>query len=364
MRRFLLLLALALLLSVPVCAGDVMQREREILQTDTLYDALDGETRELLDGASPERTPDFGEKLISMLYDVLSDSGPGLRQAAKTAGMLLCVTLLCAVCRGAELPVSDAAGRLGGALGITMICTGSLSTMVALADETISRIGSFTTLLLPVLSSVLTASGGFTAGAALYVGSCMFFDVLIRVIRTLLMPLVYAYLAIAAAECAADEGRLVRVRELTGWVIQTLLKGIMYLFTAYLTITGLISGSADAAALKAAKATLSGAVPVVGGIISDASESVLAAAGVLKSSAGVFGMLAVIAIALAPFVRIAVEYLAMRLTAAVGGAFGSPAHTQLLSAVSTAMGYLLAMTGSCALMALISSCCFMKAVSG
>ena len=115
---------------------------------------------------------------------------------------------------------------------------------------------------------------------------------------------------------------------------------------------------------KAAKATLSGAVPVVGGIISDASESVLAAAGVLKSSAGVFGMLAVIAIALAPFVRIAVEYLAMRLTAAVGGAFGSPAHTQLLSAVSTAMGYLLAMTGSCALMALISSCCFMKAVSG
>ena len=46
----------------------------------------------------------------------------------------------------------------------------------------------------------------------------------------------------------------------------------------YLTASGAIAGSADAAAVKAAKMTISRAIPVVGGILSDAAETVLAGA--------------------------------------------------------------------------------------
>lgn len=364
MRRFLLFAAVLLLLSVPVLASDVLSREADILQTDTLYDGLDTDASGLIGDASPVQTDGFGARLISMLYDVLADAEPGIRAALQDGAGLLCIVLLCALASGIQTPFSDAAVRLAGALGITLACAGSLGSMVQLADQTLARIDSYMTLLLPVLSSVLTAAGGVTSGGALYVGSCLFFDVLVRAIRMLLMPLVYAYLAMAAAECAVGQERLLHIRELIGWVISAALKGIMYLFTAYLAITGLVSGSADAATLKAAKAAFSGAVPVVGGIISDASESVLAAAAILKNSAGVFGMLAVAAIALAPFVRIGTEYLAMKLAAAVSGAFGASAHTKLLGALSSAMGYLLAMTGSAALMALFSCTCFIRAVNG
>ena len=364
MRKLLLLLVLALLLSVRAAAGDIMQQEAELLQLDTLYDALTPDARTLLGEATPTTSVSFGKSLLSMLYDVLGGSESALQQAGKSAATLLCVVLLCAITHGLELPFSDTAISLVGALGITLVCTQSLSGMVTLAGDTLDRLSGFTTLLLPALSSVLMASGGLTAGAALYTGSCIFIDLLVRCVKMLLLPLTYAYLALAAASCAAGASRLRGIQELVGWTIRTALKGIMYVFTAYISLTGLVSGSADAATLKAAKAALSGVVPVVGGIISDASESVLAAAAALKATAGIFGLLAIAALVLSPFIRIGLFCLAMKLTGAVGGVFALPAHASLLSDVSTAMGYLLAMTGSCALMAMLSCCCFMRAVSG
>lgn len=77
-------------------------------------------------------------------------------------------------------------------------------------------------------------------------------------------------------------------------------KGLCAVFTAYLSLSRVLTGSADAMAVKAAQAAFSGMVPVVGSILSDASESLLASAGLIRSAAGAFGMLAVLAMALAP----------------------------------------------------------------
>ena len=140
------------------------------------------------------------------------------------------------------------------------------------------------------------------------------------------------------------------------------LRVVLFVFTGYLTVTGVISGSADAAAVRATKAAVSGMVPVVGSILSDASETLLASASALKSSMGVFGMLAVLAICLTPFLKIGAQYLLLKGTAAVSGTIGMPQQVKLVKHAATAMGYLLAMTGACALMLLISVVCFLKVV--
>lgn len=147
-----------------------------------------------------------------------------------------------------------------------------------------------------------------------------------------------------------------------GWLISKSLRVVLFVFTGYLTVTGVISGSADAAAVRATKAAVSGMVPVVGSILSDASETLLASASALKSSMGVFGMLAVLAICLTPFLKIGAQYLLLKGTAAVSGTIGMPQQVKLVKHAATAMGYLLAMTGACALMLLISVVCFLKVV--
>jgi len=141
------------------------------------------------------------------------------------------------------------------------------------------------------------------------------------------------------------------------------LKIVLYVFSAYMSITGVVSGSVDAASMKATKIAISGAVPVVGGILSDASEAVLVGAGVMKSAAGVYGLLAILAVWIGPFVQIGCQYLLLKATAAVCGVIGTKETTGLISDFTGAMGLLLAMTGTVCLLLLISTVCFMKGIS-
>ena len=214
--------------------------------------------------------------------------------------------------------------------------------------------------MLPVLASAAALSGSMTASTALYAGTVFFSQLLMRLICKILLPCVFFYLAVATAEAALSENALSELRELIGWLISKSLRILLYVFLAYMTATGVISGSADASALKATKAAVSGMVPVVGGILSDASETILAGAAILKNSVGVFGMLAVLATCLLPFLKVGIHYLLLKLTAAVCGSVGCKEHTGLLKCCSTAMGYLLAMCGTCSLLLLISGICFLK----
>ena len=219
-------------------------------------------------------------------------------------------------------------------------------------------------VLLPVMCGAASAAGALSGAGSLYMGSSLFFSLLTSLIRALLLPLVYAYLGLAAVECGLPDERLGSVRTLLGWCISALLKGVMYVFTAYLSLTGLLSGSSDEAAVNAAKSTLSAALPVVGGIAADASEAVLQSAKLLRATAGTFGILAVLAMALVPFLKIAICYLTMKLTAAAAGLASGKEHAALLGAQTSAMGYLLSMVGCAALLLLFSTCCFMKVAAG
>lgn len=364
MKKLILLALLVLALAAPCSAADVSGREAEILNTDSLYGGLSQSARESLGEVTPTSSAGFGEQLWKLVSDVLSGSSDAIRTAVKSACMLLAAVILCSFVTSLETGLSSRAVILAGSLAITAICTSDLSGMISAAGQTLDEISNFTSLLLPVLSSAAAASGAITSASALYVGSSLFLSVLVSVIRSLLIPLVYAFAALSLAESAMADARLSGIRKLLGWGIQNVLKTVMYVFTGYLALTGILSGSADAVTVKAARAAVSGALPVVGGIASDAAESVLAGAAAIKNSVGVFGMLGVLAIGLAPFFRIAVGYLSLKIAAAVGGTAASAPHAQLLEQMTAAMGYMLAMTGSCVLMALVSCCCFVRTVTG
>ena len=142
------------------------------------------------------------------------------------------------------------------------------------------------------------------------------------------------------------------------------LKILLTVFTTYVGISGAVAGTTDAALLKTTKVTIASVVPVVGGILSDASEAVLVSTGVMKNAAGIYGILAMLAIFLSPFLQIGVQYLVLKATAAVCSVFAPASAAELIEDFSTAMGMLLAMTGAACLLLLISTVCFMKGARG
>ena len=106
--------------------------------------------------------------------------------------------------------------------------------------------------------------------------------------------------------------------------------------------------------MKVAKAAISGVVPVVGGILSEVSETVMAGAGMLKNTIGIFGMLAVLAACAYPFLQLGVQYLLYKLSAFLAAAVGPPGLSKLIGGLGGAFGLVLGMTGAAALLLLVS----------
>ena len=210
------------------------------------------------------------------------------------------------------------------------------------------------------MTTALAAQGGVASSAAIYTAAMMFNTLLTNLISRILNPMVYVYLVLSVSMAALEEDLLKKLRDVVKWAMTWCLKIILYTFTGFLGLTGVVSGSADAAALKVAKMTISGVVPVVGGILSDASEAVLVGAATVKNAIGIYGMFAVMAIILRPFVRIGTHYLLLKGTAALCHVFSGKKIAGLIADFSSALGFLLAMAGAGCLILIISITCFMK----
>ena len=309
----------------------------------------------------PKEPETFTDGLLEILGKLIPKLQPSLAEATKTCAGLLGAVLLVSFVTN----LSGSAARsadLAGTVTVGLVLFQSTNSMIALGAETVSQISDYGKLLLPVMTSAMAAGGGTTASAALYLGTAFFDSLLSTAVTALLIPMVYVFLALAAVNSALGQDILKQMKDFVKWLVTWALKIVLYVFTGYMNITGVVSGSADAAALKAAKLTISGVVPVVGGILSDASEAVLVGADVVKNAAGIYGLLAVLALWIGPFLEIGVQYLMLKLTGGICGLFGSKSMVGLISDFTAAMGLLLAMTGAVCLMLLISTVCFMKGV--
>lgn len=307
----------------------------------------------------PQDTGSFDGGLSQLLDKLLGEIRPDLKEAASVClGVTAAVMVVSVV--GTFPGMGARTLELGGCAAIVSILLGHTNSMIHLASETVRTLSDYGKLLLPVMTTALAAQGGLTSSGALYAGTAIFDAVLSSLISGLLVPGVSVFLALAAASAAAGEETLRRCRDLVKFVISWCLKTLLMVFTTYMSITGVVSGTTDAAALKATKVTISTVVPVVGGILSDASEAVLVSGELVKNAAGIYGILAILAVFLEPFLRIAIHYLVWKATAALCGIFGSKTATTLIEDFSAAMGLLLAMTGASCLLLLISCICFMK----
>lgn len=346
MRRILILILAVLLLAMPVSALDITAPEVPESAADVM----------------PHDPETFADGLWQLTKAVIAKVQPELAEAAGGCLSIVAAALLISLLqpmtgRGKKM------AELACTLCIALILLQPTQSLISLGINTVQELTEYGKLLLPVMTAALAAQGGVTKSAALYTGTAVFNTVLSSLISALLIPMIYIFLALATANSAVGEDALKKLRDLIKWCATWVLKIGLYIFTGYMGLTGVISGATDAAALKVTKTTISSVVPVIGNILSEASEAVLVGAGVVKNAAGVYGMLAILAVCLEPFALIGIQYLLLKLTAAICSVFATKQATELISDFSDAMGMLLAITGTICLMLLISTVCFMKGVS-
>lgn len=311
---------------------------------------------ELLEGA--DLTAEGLTGAFSELVRSLGDQvGAVVRQRLRGAAAILLVVVLCGAVEGFFQGSGMKAPPflpMAGALSVTLAAAGSLDSLIGLGASTIGELSAFSQTLLPTLAAATAASGAVTTATVQQVATVFFVDLLVKLINRVCLPMVYLYIGVVTVAACLPENRLGALADGVKKAVTWLLTGAVLAFTVYLSVVRIISGSADAVTVKVAKAAISGVVPVVGGIISDASETVLAGAGMLKNTIGIFGTLAILAGCAYPFLQLGVQYLLYKLTAFLAGAVGAPGLCRLIDGLGGAFGLILGMTGSCALLLLVS----------
>lgn len=345
MRRIVIFMILTIFLALPVSAVELTAP------------AVPESAQEYM----PSSQDNFGLGVLEVVRDAFLHLQPDIRET-----VTVCVTMFAMVAGISlmrTLPGSaQRAVDLAGTVAIAMLLFEGTHSLIRIGAQTVADISEYGKMLFPVMASAMAAQGGISSSATLYAGTVVFDTLLSSVISHILTPLIYLYLAVSTAGSATGSEMLKKIQALLKWAATWSLKTILYVFTGYIAVTGVVSGTTDAATLKATKLTISGMVPVVGGILSDASEAVLISAGTVKNAAGIYGMFAVLAIWIGPFLKIGVQYLLLKVTGGICSVFGHKQTTDLIGDFSSGMGLLLGMTGSVCLMLMISTVCFMKGV--
>ena len=343
MRKILVLLLLMWCV-VPVSAAQIPQE---------LTDAIPDSARELLDDTDKDDSftslndglSGLWNRTCKLLIVTVQDSLGGVI-------LVLSAILLCSV---AEDCFSAAGGgKLFNPVPLVGTVGSNMKNLMGLGEETIQELNVFSKALLPTLSAATAAGGGAVAASVRQVTTVFFSDLLMSLIHSLLLPLVWVFVALSATDAILPSGRLGGIARGLQKGITWLLSGSLVLFTSYLTLSGAFASSADNLTLRMTRSAIGGAIPVVGSIISDAADTILAGAGVLKQSVGILGTLTILAACILPFLKLGVQYLLLKLSTFFAATVAPEPLVKLVEALSTAFGLVLGMTGAAAALLLIS----------
>lgn len=343
MKKVCILLLLLIGLAVPASASEISAPEAP------------KDVQQML----PEDRDSFGEGVRYILSVALEQLAPNVKAGVGVCAAVLATVIILSLLKSYEGKCKTVA-ELVGVVAISTMLLGSAHSLIELGTDTVTSLSEYGKLLTPVMTAALAAQGGSSSAAALATVTVFFDTVLTSAVSSVLVPGIYIYLTVAIVNAAVGDAMMKKMAALIKWALGWGIKLVLYGFTGYVSITGVITGTADQTAIKAAKLTFGGMVPVVGGILSDASETILVSAAVVKNSVGIYGLLVLLAIVIGPFLKIGVQYLLMKLTGALCAMFSEKATVGLLESFSEAMGLLLAMTGTVCLLLMISTMCFLR----
>ncbi len=349
MRKIFLIFVL-LWCIVPACAAEIPQE---------ITDAIPDSARPFLEDTDKAEDFTFWNSGLSTLWartcKLLAST---VQESLGGVILVMSAVLLCSVAEDCFHPLGE--GKmldpvpLVGTLVILLAVGSNMKNLMGLGEETIQELNVFSKALLPTLSAATAAGGGAVSASVRQVATVFFSDLLMSLIHGLLFPLVWVFVALSAADAVLPAGRLGGIAQGLQKAVTWLLSGALLLFTGYLSLSGAFASSADSLTLRMTRSAIGTAIPVVGGIISDAADTILAGAGVLRQSVGMVGTLTVLAICVLPFLKLGIQYLLLKLAAFFTATVAPEPLVKLVSSLSTAFGLVLGMTGAAALLLLIS----------
>lgn len=340
---FILLFALAL----PCSAQEKSPyaEQYEALELDEIKESLNEETRRLLEenGIDP-KDPDWvnslsKEGVFEHIKDFLTG---GMKTPLKSGAAILAVIIVTAAITafGTQGAANQTAIYASTVACAAIISVNILSTLSAAAD-TMKSCSTFMLAFIPVFASIVTLSGGAVTSvsmSSLLLGAA---EVVSAVSSFFIMPFMGGYLSLSVATEVSPllnrSSIAEAIKKLSLWTFSfasTVFVGILGIQTA-------VNSSADSVALKTAKFIIGTSVPISGTVLAEAAATISASMGLLRSSIGIYGVVAVAFTVLPMVIELILWKIIIALLCSLSEGFSLPKMGGFLRAIDSMLSILL-----------------------
>lgn len=295
------------------------------------------------------------QQVAEMLAALLDEQSTGPLQALR---MLLGVVLISALLGGLDWGGTPSLRRTYhsvAVLGAGGILLPSLMALLDTVGKTVDSVTVFLTAYAPVYA-VMMAAGGRAAGALSYQATLLGATGLLTwLIRLGVFPILTVSLAFGCTGAVTDGFCLDR---LSGGLHKTVLWALglfSTVFSGLLSLQQMVTAAGDTVGVRVARFSLSGFVPVVGGLLSEAYTTVMGCAGLLRTVVGAFGLVAVVLMVGPPLVSCICWNAALHLAGGAAALFGLPPIERLCTVAGGAVRVLIALLAVFALLTVVAT---------
>ncbi len=235
---------------------------------------------------------------------------------------------------------------------ITVIMT-NFTDIIKLTQDTTNNLIGFMNLLVPLLITLMLYTGNITTSSIIEPIILFIINFIGNIIQNLIIPAVLIFTSLIIISKISDKIKIDNLSKFLKSSIVWFLGIIMTVFVGVISLEGTLSSSVDGISSKTAKAIVSSAVPIVGKILGDATDTILGCSLILKNGIGIVGVIIIIGICIIPILKLGVFTISYKLLSTIVQPITDKNIVGLLDQVGDIFKILLAILSSLAFMLII-----------
>jgi len=219
---------------------------------------------------------------------------------------------------------------------------------------TIDVMVNFMQALMPVLLAILIAIGGITTSAFLHPILLASIGFIGTIIKNLIFPLILFSAVLSIVNNLTSKIQVTKLAALLKQSAVVILGFVLTVFIGVISIQGITASTVDGVTIRTAKFAVDKLIPIVGGFLSDAMNTVIGCSLILKNAIGAIGLFSIFILCLVPMIKILALIAVYKLCAAVIEPISEGNLVDCLNGMSNSLVLLFAIVSSLAIMFFIT----------
>lgn len=218
-----------------------------------------------------------------------------------------------------------------------------VSKLLMLTTNTLGGVKKQMELIFPILLTILTSLGGNVSVNVYQPAMAMLSGTVFSVFINILMPIFTFMLVFTTISNLTTNIKFNKFSDFFSSCFKWIMGLVLMIFSAFVSIQGLMAGSIDSISLKTAKYTIKSAVPIIGGFLSDGVSLIMVSSVLIKNAVGVGGLVLLFGTILLPIIKIIVFSLLMKLASSILEPVADNRITSFVSSIAKSIQMLIAL---------------------